>query len=526
MVTPKVELELSGRDAGWTDITADVLSELSIDYGIQGSGPADRTASTGVCRFQLNNSERNSVSRLGYYTIGGPNARPGFVLGIRIRVQFQDPATSTWYVKFIGSLVNAAVAAGRYGSRRVVVEAADWFDEAARSKVSGLTTQINKRSDEVMNTLIGNVARAPEATSIPTGKSTFEYALDTTRDDQANAILQEISRVTMSELGYCYQKGDGTVIFEPRFSRVNTSDAVSLTETEIYGLATSASRDDILTRVQVITHPRTVDAAPVVLYRLQSVVEIPIGADITLLGPYTDPNNRASRVGGVEMVTPVATTDYLANSQADGLGVNLTASLSWTFALGGNGARATITNNSGQVAYITKLQARGKGIYDFETTLSEAVNTALASEFGEANSLIDMPYQSDPGVGFDSAQYLLSIYEPNEVAPWALGTSGSSELGVTTQLAFINRNSAASVRVMPKNATIQTQILTRDVGDRVHISESMTGVDESYYIQSVTLQYSAPGILSATWGLAPADTTGYFELGISTLGETSRLAFA
>ena len=524
-VTPKVELELSGRDAGWTDITADVLSGLSIDYGIQGSGPADRTASTGTCRFTLNNSEQNSAQTVGLYSVGGGLTRAGFVLGIRVRVQFQDPADNTWYVKFIGSIITVTPSAGRYGSRRVAVEAADWFDEAARSTISGLATQVNKRSDEIIDLLIGNVHRAPEGELIATGKSTFAYALDTARDDRPNPVLQEISRVTLSELGYCYQKGDGTVVFEARFDRINTSDAVTLDNT-MHGLEATTSRDDLVTRVQVVTHPRTVDTATVVLYRLQSVVEIPIDADITLLGPYTDPNNRASRVGGIDMVSPVASTDYLANSQADGLGVDLTASLSWSFAIGGNGIRATIANNSGQVAYVTKLQARGKGLYDFETTVSEAENASLAAEFGETNALLDMPYQSDPGVGSDAAQYLLEIYEPVEVSPWSLGTSGESELGVTTQLAYFNRSSVASVRVMPKTAALQTQILARDVGDRIRIKEDVTGIDDSYYIQSVSFQCAAPGIVSATWGLAPADTTGYFELGLSTLGVDTRLAFA
>ena len=65
-VTPRVELELSGRGAGWTAITADVLSSIRIGYGIRGAGPADRTASAGSCSFSLNNSARNSASTLGY----------------------------------------------------------------------------------------------------------------------------------------------------------------------------------------------------------------------------------------------------------------------------------------------------------------------------------------------------------------------------------------------------------------------------------------------------------------------------
>jgi hypothetical protein len=527
-IVPKIELELQGRGNGWTDVTADVLSPIRIQYGIQGGGPTDRTAGAGVCRFELNNSERNSGGRLGYYSPGNGNARVGFAIGIRVRVQFQDPATSSWHVKHLGSIVAVTPQPGAYGPRRVIVESADWFDEAARSTVAGLATQLNKRSDEIVSLLIGNVPRSPEAQSIATGADTYAYALDTARDDRANPVLQELARVTMSELGYLYQTGDGTVVFEARFDRANTTDAVTL-QNDMSGLSVTSSRDELLTKVQVVTHPRTVDSAAVVLYRLQSVTEIPVDGTVTLLGPYTDPNNRASRVGGTDMVTPVATTDYLMNSLANGTGTDLTASMAVTASLGGNGVRWSITNNSGQVAYITKLQARGKGVYDFETTVAEAEDATLAADFGEQVAVIDLPYQSDPAVGQSTAEYLLGLYGPQEIGIWSLGTAGSSELGVTTQLSYFNRSSVGSVQVRPRTAALQTQILAREVGDRIALEETVTGLQASFYIQAVALEVVAPGIPSVTWTLAPADTQAYWalgETGYSELGNTTWLAFS
>lgn len=527
LITPRVELELLGRGNGWTDISADVLTPLRITYGIQGAGPTDRTASSGTCRFELDNSTANSAGRLGYYSPGNGNARTGFTLGIRVRVALLDPATSTWHTKFLGSIATITPAPGAYGPRRVVVEATDWLDEAARSTVAGLTTQINKRSDEIIDLLIGNVPRAPEADSIATGRDTYAYALDTARDDRPNAVLQELARVTASELGYFYQKGDGTVVFEARFDRVNTTDAVTL-DNDMQALEVTSSRGDLLTRVQVVTHPRTVDTGTVVLYQLKTVTEVPVDGTLTLLGPYTDPNNRASRVGGTAMVTPVATTDYLMNSQADGLGSNLTGSFSVTANLGGNGVRWSIVNTSGQVGYITKLQARGKGVYDYENTVAEAEDPTLAAEYGEQVVTLDLPYQSDPAVGLDAALYLLKLYGPQEIGVWSLGTAGSSELGITTQLSYFARSSVGTVRVAPRTAALQTQILARDIGDRIALRETVTGVASSYYIQAINLDVQAPGIATATWTLAPADTQVYWALGqagYSELGETTWLAF-
>ena len=526
-VTPKIEIEFAGRGNGWTEVTADVLTPLRIGYGIRGAGPSDRTASAGSLTFALNNSELNSATTIGYYSPGGPASRPGWTLGVRVRASLRDPATTTWHVKFIGAVTTINPVAGRYGARSVQVIATDWIDEAARSTVSGLTTQINKRSDEIITLLVNNVTRSPEASSIGTGRDTFAYALDTARDDRPNPILQEIARVTASELGYFYVKGDGTAVFEGRFDRVETTDDATLSDT-MTGLSVSVSRDSLLSKVQTIVHPRTVDTATQVLYRLQSVTAIPIGGSLDIVGGYTDPNNRASRVGGTSMVTPVATTDYTANAAADGSGTNLTASVTVAATFASNSVRFTITNNASVAAYLTKLQARGIGVYDYEQTVGEAEDTTIATDFGEQVVAVDMPYQSNVAVGVDAARYLLGLYGTTEIGVWALGTAGSSELGVTTQLAYRVQTTVGSVSVAPTTAALQTQILARDVGDRVAITETVTGVANSFYIQAIDLDVQAPGIPFATWTLAPADTTVYWRLeesGFSELGESTRLSF-
>jgi hypothetical protein len=59
-----VEMKLAGVDGAWTDVSADVLSDLSCTYGISGGGPTDRVASTGSLTFQLDNSASNSAHRV------------------------------------------------------------------------------------------------------------------------------------------------------------------------------------------------------------------------------------------------------------------------------------------------------------------------------------------------------------------------------------------------------------------------------------------------------------------------------
>ena len=42
-----VEMRLHGLEGAWTDISSDVLADLSCTYGISGGGANDRVASTG-----------------------------------------------------------------------------------------------------------------------------------------------------------------------------------------------------------------------------------------------------------------------------------------------------------------------------------------------------------------------------------------------------------------------------------------------------------------------------------------------
>lgn len=501
-ITSKIEVELSGVGNGWTEITADVLSPIRIQYGIQGGGPTDRVASTGTMTLRLNNSAQNSAGDRGRYsTIGGV---PGWAVGIRLRAQFRDPATATWYVRFVGSISTITPIAGLYNSRQVLVVASDWIDEAARGTIAGLSTQINKRSDEIITLLVGNLPRAPYETAIGTGLDTYPYALDTARDDRPNPVLQEIARVTASEMGFFYQAGDGTVTFEPRYARSNRPVSLTLNDS-MSGLEISSDRNNLLSRVQTIIHPRTVDTSTQVLYRLQNIPQIADGETLLLVGGYTDPSSRAQRVGGTSMVSPVATTDYTANSAADGSGTDYTGSITVTATYGSNAARYSITNNAGAAVYLTKLQARGIGIYDYEQTVAEAEDVPLSAEFGEQVQVVDMPYQSSVAIGQELASYLLALYGPRQSSSFILGIVGRCELGETTTFPYANYGVVGSVRVSPTTAALQTAILSLDIGDVIRLVETMTQVNNDFVINSVDLEVRAPGIPFVTWILGPAE---------------------
>lgn len=497
LTSAAIEIELSGVGLGWTDITADIRmgDGVSWGYGIRGSGPLDRAPSTGTLTFALNSAATNSAGLVGYYSPNHANARAGFDVGIRVRVRLAYAATT--YTRFIGRVGQIQPIGGTKLERKVIVTAYDWVDELARFKLDGIATQINKRSDQVISTIVAAMPLQPEATSLATGVDTYGYALDSSRDENSYA-LTECQKVAQSEAGFVFVKGDGTFTFQSRHSRPAVgTDAYTFANT-MQDVSAIRSRDLIFNRIQAIAHPRRTDASVVTLYTLQSVTRVFAGEVATIFGGYVDPLQQAARVGGFDMVAPVATTDYTMNTAEDGSGTNVTASFTVSTSFGGNGHYTTFTNNTASTAYVTFFRVRGKGIYDYENAIAIA---EAASTIGDNVLTIDMPYQNDVAVAKGFASYALSLY----------GTA---------------RTYATSIRFRgDEDATHMTAALVGDIGSRIRVTEDVTGVNASAFINAVDCELTDNNRLTVTYTLTPADAQPYWVLGTSALSIDTGLGY-
>lgn len=508
----RLEMEFSGVGVAWTDVSQDVrmADGITFDRGIAGNGPNDRVASTGALRFTLDNSAANSAGLAGYYTRLHKNARKGFKIGIRVRLSLIHKGNV--YTKFVGTLDSATPTPGALMDRRTMCTVVDWIDDAARFKLSNLAAMLSVRADEILDEVIDSMTSQPVARDIDQGMETYLYALDSARDESTTA-LTELQRVAQSELGYAYVKGDGTFRFEGRHVRsAATQNALVLDGTHS-GLVAPIARDRGPNVIQVYLHPRRVDvAATTVLYSHQSKPLLQLGESVTFTGAYTDPTQAAARVGGTDMVTPVATTDYTMNTIDDGSGTDLTSSFTVTASFGGNSAEFTVTNNGTVPGYITKLQARGRGLYDFEAVFTEDRDTDSIDEVGEISAGVDMPYQDDLPLGTLAAQYLVSLYSTPEY-------------------------NVDSVSVRPNiDATFMTKCLDIDIGSRVGIIDTMSGIttltgtsgQRGYFVQSEHYDIAPGGIVTIRWGLAPADALAFWVLevpGASELEVSTRLGY-
>jgi hypothetical protein len=264
----------------------------------------------------------------------------------------------------------------------------------------------------------------------------------------------------------------------------------------------------LFNRISVKSYPRLVDiAATTVLFSLSSPTSLAAGETKTdLRGTFRDPVGGASKVAGMNMVTPVATTDYQMFANRDGTGTNLTANLIVTAVYGASDVLYTLHNTGGTPGYVTKLQARGKGIYIYDPIEYVNEDTASKNEYGYLELSVDMKYQQNTETAAALADVMLSQLKDPKIS-----------LNKITYLA--NYSDFAMM-----------MFFTLDIGDLINIKESLNGVNANYYIQALDYKITPGKIIKCIYTVAEASSlsSNYWQLemiGFSELGTTTVLGY-
>jgi hypothetical protein len=236
-----------------------------------------------------------------------------------------------------------------------------------------------------------------------------------------------------------------------------------------------------------------------IVYSQANVIEIGPGETQLLLGSYRDVVT-GDPIGAIDVQTPDPASphfDYTANDKRDGTGSSIVSSLTVVLSAGPAGISAQVTNGTAATGYLLTFTLRGRAVKD------KALQTLRAtSGSGKHVVPLDMPYQGNSDVGQGAADYYLAKYN--------------------TAYAQARR-----VGVIGKTSALLSQILARDISDRITISETVTGVANDFFINAIELKVLKTGLVMATYTLAPAQdpfTGTYWVLGTSTLGTDTRPA--
>lgn len=499
--------------SAWIDISAYVVGDITGQRGLGGWQPTQRVAMLGTLVLTLNN-EGKLFSPMGGDAARGLNTLTGFTRGAKIRVRIFY--RGGYYTRWIGRILTIDSDDKNWGLQHTRVYAVDWMDVPANFPMKKADISLNQTMDQALALILARLSIQPDDTDIDVGAYEFQAVFDNVKNQ--TMAIGEFNKLAMSELGYIYVKGDGTLRAESSEARfpwrpldtVNVDpasigyllkedggyllkedggkivlDESVATAVALYqdaeGYNILLDRDALLNSVTVRAYPTIVDTSLKVLFNMGKPRWIGVANTVTFSGHYTDPNSLL-QVAGTNMQTPVATTDYLANTLEDGTGTDKTADVAVTATYYGDTVEYSIKNNSTVDVWITMLKARGYGIYygqSIEYHLDDAVSQAA---YGFAGVTFNMSYQRTTEAGEHLARKLIDEYKDPE-----------SRISKLNYLANLNMNHMAS-------------FLNLDIGSLIRVTEDRSNIDAHYYITDIGFSIKQGGIVNVSYGLQQNDT--------------------
>lgn len=416
------------------------LASLSVQRGLNPDTGEIQEASA---QFNLRNhdgrySPRYSTSE--YY----PNIMPR----LPVKMQRQDSG-GTFYGQFSGFLGEPSVDP----DPNVLSATFDCYDLVRRLRRTIISTALytDYRSDQLISAVLTLIGYSG-STSLETGVKTFAYA--SWRRQSALAIIQEI---TNSEMGTFFIDRDGVPTFHNRYHRVLTTTAAASFSNTFAGVTYRLPEETIYTEALVTVYPRSVGSSGVLWTWDEMPYFLAAGDTFTFEIEYTDPGG-LGLCEGSSVVTPVATTDYLANSLSDGSGTNETANLAVSFTAYGRYATVTLTNNDASEFYITFMQVRGVPI-----TIPNPVTLRASTGAVELSTIaFDQPLETSTSAGQDAADYLINLYQ--------------------------TPRDRVTFQVKPQTSTLKDAMAVLDLNSRVSITQAKLGLSSmGFFIHQINI---------------------------------------
>ncbi len=396
----------------WHELTADkILSpeNIVIEYGNVNDG---HVAQTGTAEFALDNSQHNDTSNLGGYS---PDSAS------QVTEDFQDGSPIVITVDtngfddlaFYGVVSSIRVVPGILEERIVKVTCKDGIEEVVVANVERLPLLSNISTEEALQILWDRVPYRPgtEVLHFEGEKGTFIHELVFDRGfDEKTKNVGEIVKLLDASLGFFVNRNftnDGTrtgmtyvsLDAYKKASVMFRGAAPILTDINLLGMVPERETSDVYNVVTVRYYPRDIEtAAPptTTLFKMSERVLIRPGETVTIDASYRDPGGLASRVGGTDMVYPVAGDDYSLRPKKNGGGTNIDAQASVSAEFGATASRI-IASNAGPGAGWFETKLTGNAVRSFEPGEITVEDQDSITKYGrkELPQIYDAFYISD-----------------------------------------------------------------------------------------------------------------------------------
>jgi hypothetical protein len=232
----------------------------------------------------------------------------------------------------------------------------DWADALKDKKITS-TYYENLRTDQIISNLAALAGIAAGKTLLETGLLSITFAWF-----QEGSIWTYINQIAEAEGGIVFFDEEGILNFYNRTHFSTYPEAIYgfSFDNNITNLGFEISKDRVKNRIEVKANPRK-KLTSKLIYELVETVSIGTGETIEVWGQFN--YGLETTVPALNVAVPVLGVDILANSQADGLGTNITGNVSISsYSIFQESIKVNIKNNYGSTVYITKFNITGDPI--------------------------------------------------------------------------------------------------------------------------------------------------------------------
>jgi hypothetical protein len=433
-------------DHALSDITGRVIS-ATWSYGFD--APMQRIAPPASGTVVLSNAD-------GAFNVDKAGAAYAGLLERDVLIQFQHVLgttlgayTVTPYPITVLRVLDIQITAGQFGERTVVLTLGDWHAElmaaiydppltlntttgvaVAAPFEEGLVPLSYAGQYWILDASVLDVDTVPFGpgmaySSFYLGSTTLDYVGDNIDRGGGVSLYSFVEEMCVAEMEgrFWLDTWQGILGYgpRPRWRFMGRTDMATRYEpANVYSIPASRFRNDgseyeygrlLCNSLEVTLYPRTVGAAGSVLTDAGRAFRLRAGENRTLTLRYRDPLYPDGTCAATTIITPVANTDYTANSAEDGTGTNLTSSLGVGVENRTNAAYVTLNNNGATDLYVTLFQIRGTPMTARQPVTIHSVDADSVKRFGFQRQSLTIAGVDDTDLVQRYADYYVQRYK-------------------------------------------------------------------------------------------------------------------